>query len=212
MKKDFSSHGIFKEAYLVMKPSLWLIIKQYGLLLSTCALFLALSGGNLLLVTLLISLCAYFSVTFAMSYIEHGTFHYGDLFEKITFKKFVYYYCASTLTTLALFGGLILLFLPAVIVLIQLIFVKFILVEKEMSPMKALHESARLTKGFRLKLFEFSVFALILNVIGVAALIVGVFFTLPLTVIALRLLYVKLSRGVEEGEDGPTITVEAKAA
>jgi len=72
------------------------------------------------------------------------------------------------------------------------------------SPMEALRESRRLTKGHRKSLFVFGLLCLGANILGALALGIGLFVTIPTTVIAtahvLRRLQAHAPRAVDERE------------
>ncbi len=80
--------------------------------------------------------------------------------------------------------GLILLIVPGIIIAIAFSFSGILVVEKGMSPIAALKESARLTRGHRMELFKLFLASLGINILGVLALLVGLFVTIPLTSIA----------------------------
>ena len=63
------------------------------------------------------------------------------------------YLAATVLTGLIVVIGLILLIVPGVIAAMMLLFVKFIVVDRNLGPIEALKESARMTKGHRMSLF-----------------------------------------------------------
>ena len=119
----------------------------------------------------------------------------------MSFKKFAYLFLAIFFTALAVVGGLMLLVIPAFIALTHVAFVKFIAVEEDIKPMDALKKSSAMTKGQRWHIFTLIVVGVLVNVIGALCLLVGLLFTMPLTIIAMTLVYKKLARQTEEVVD-----------
>jgi len=104
----------------------------------------------------------------------------------------------SYLIALALVGfmavvGFMLLIIPGLIVISMYLFVKFVIVERNLGPIDAMRESAHLTKGHRLELLLLVLFAIVINMIGALLLLVGLLVTIPTTVIAVAHAYRTLS-------------------
>lgn len=104
-----------------------------------------------------------------------------DLWHPEPFWKFV---GAALLAGLAIFLGFILLIVPGIILSILFMFVGYLAIERRLGPIAALKESTRLTKGSRWKLFQLALLALLLNILGFLALIIGLFVTIPVTLLA----------------------------
>lgn len=88
--------------------------------------------------------------------------------------------------------GLLLLILPGVIWAMQFQFFSYLLVDKGLGLMEAFKRSAALTKGSRATLFFFWVLLFCINLAGVLALLVGLYATIPTTIVALAAVYRKL--------------------
>ena len=158
-------------------------------------LFHVLFGNGAIIGSMITS---YIVVKWALAYVNKGSFSFDDIFEGLTFKKFIYYVLAIILLGLSVVGGHILLIIPGIIFAVRLAFVKFIIIENEIKPMEALRESKRITKGYRWKLFWFFLVLLLINLLGLICLIVGIFYTAPLTALAVVIVYKKLSNRAEE--------------
>lgn len=100
---------------------------------------------------------------------------------------------ATILQSIAIVVGLILLVIPGIIVALMLMFTQLLVVDKKMSPVAALKESYRLTKGQLLQIFLFWLAIIVINIIGLIALVVGLLVTLPVSLIAVAHVYKKLS-------------------
>lgn len=94
------------------------------------------------------------------------------------------YVGTSVLLGIIVLLGLILLIIPGIILGIIFGFALYLTVEEHLSPMEALKESARLTKGNRVRLFLLGLALLALNLLGLLLLIVGLFVTLPVSTLA----------------------------
>jgi uncharacterized membrane protein len=71
----------------------------------------------------------------------------------------------------------------------------FLVIEKNMKPIEALKESARMTKGSRWKLFLLGLALTGLTILGMIPLMLGLFIAAPLSMLALVHAYRTLSGG-----------------
>lgn len=88
---------------------------------------------------------------------------------------------------------LILLAIPALVVSLVFGFAFYLVVDKGLSALAALKESARITRGHRFQLFLLLLAVIGINIVGLAALLVGLFVTIPVTVLAMVHAYRTLS-------------------
>ncbi len=128
-----------------------------------------------------------------------------DLWHPHPFWKFL---GTSLLAGLMILGGLILLIVPGIIVGLMLAFVGYIVIEEKLGPIDAIKRSMALTKGNRWKLFQLSLSLVVLNILGLLALLVGLFVTIPISFIAMVYAYQALKGRVVED----VVTVEPVAA
>ncbi len=91
---------------------------------------------------------------------------------------------ASVLSGLAIIIGLLLLIVPGIILGIMFSLSLYLVVERELGPVAALKESARLTKGNRWKLFLLGLAIMGINILGFLALVIGLLVTMPLSSLA----------------------------
>lgn len=85
--------------------------------------------------------------------------------------------------------GFLLLVVPGLIFGTIYGFFPFLMVEKNLKPIDAFNESARLTKGSRLQLFGFYLLILCFNALGALALLIGLLFTVPISMLAMAFVY-----------------------
>ena len=121
--------------------------------------------------------------------------HYKDLLTPFkTYKVTLHYFLASILYMLIVLVGLILLILPGVYLLVRLQFFTYLLVEHEnMGVIESLKKSMEMTKGKFWSLFGFGLVFILINILGLIALGIGLFVTIPVTCIAYAMMYRKLS-------------------
>lgn len=91
--------------------------------------------------------------------------------------------------------GLILFIVPGIILGIMFGFSLYSVIDKGLLPMEALRYSALITKGNRWKIFLLGLALLLLNIVGLCALIIGLLVTLPISTLAVVHAYRLLSEG-----------------
>ncbi len=111
----------------------------------------------------------------------------ADLF--LSGKLFLPYLIGTILYLLIVLGGLILLIVPGIIWSFKFGFFGYFMVEKGLEPSEALRRSALITQGAKWDLFVFWLLLLLINLAGVVALFIGLFVTLPITIIANAFVY-----------------------
>ncbi|HYF29163.1 MAG TPA: DUF975 family protein [Candidatus Paceibacterota bacterium] len=86
-----------------------------------------------------------------------------------------------------------LLIIPALIVSLVFGFALYLVVDRGMGPLQSLKESAQITRGHRLELFLLLLAIVGVNLLGLAALVIGLFVSVPVTVLAMVHAYRMLS-------------------
>ena len=89
--------------------------------------------------------------------------------------------------------GLILLIVPGIIVGYMFLYVGYLIIDRGLGPIDALQESRALTDGYKMDLFLFSLAVAFINIAGVLCLFVGLFVTIPVTLMASVFVYRRLS-------------------
>lgn len=108
----------------------------------------------------------------------------GDLSAKELLAGYLPFLLTHVLVALIVGAGLILVVVPGVIWAVTYGFAPLLCAAEHDSPMEALRESRRLTKGHRGSLLAFGLLCLGTNILGALALGIGLFVTIPTTVIA----------------------------
>ena len=119
---------------------------------------------------------------------EKGKF--SDLFSQ--YRLFFKYLVTSILYFLIVFGGMLLFIIPGIIWSIQFWFFDYFVIDKGLRPMEALKKSSAITQGVKWKLFVFSMATILINILGALLLLVGLFVTIPTTMLAWAFIYRKL--------------------
>ncbi len=192
---------IFREAYGIMKPKLWRVIGQFAIVLVIFAAIDVLSKNNLLLSVVSSTLFAFVTTIISLAYAEHGRFSFHEAWKSLTWKRLGYFAAAYLLAKIIIIIGCMLLIVPGVIATLALFPMKYLAMKEDIQPIPALKKSLKLTKGHRMKIFEIAFFAVLINIAGALCLVVGLFFTVPLTLIAFALIYKKLAGDTVHAEE-----------
>lgn len=100
---------------------------------------------------------------------------------------------AAILYGLIVLVGFICLIIPGIWLAIRLQYCKYLVVDQKMGPVEALKGSWKMTKGNVWNLIGFGFALLLLNLLGLMALVVGIIVTAPISMIAAAFVYRKLS-------------------
>lgn len=95
---------------------------------------------------------------------------------------------------LIVLGGLILLVVPGIIFAIKYQYYNYLIADKGMGPIEALRHSGEMTQGVKWRLLGFNLLLGLINLAGALALVIGLFYTIPLTLIASTFVYRLLSK------------------
>jgi uncharacterized membrane protein len=88
---------------------------------------------------------------------------------------------------------MLLLIVPRIIFALMFMFATFIVIDRELGPINAMNESARIAKGYKWQLFGFTLVLVLINLLGLLALVVGLLVTVPVTSLAFVHVYRVLS-------------------
>lgn len=91
------------------------------------------------------------------------------------------------------FWGVLLLLVPSIIWGIQFSLYPYFIVEKRLGPIKALKASSRATMGAKWDLFIFCILLGLINIAGALVFLVGLFITIPISMVAFAYVYRKLT-------------------
>lgn len=94
------------------------------------------------------------------------------------------YFIATIIATLAVLVGLVLIVVPGIFLMVLFQFYAYHIADEGAGAVAALRRSAETTRGARWRLFLFGLLTVLINVGGALCLLVGLFLTVPLTLLA----------------------------
>lgn len=99
---------------------------------------------------------------------------------------------ASILYNLIVFFGLLLLIIPGIIWAVKFQFYSYLIVDRNLGPIKALKKSVAITRDHKWNLFLLSLILALIDLLGVTAIFAGLLIALPVTMLARTFVYRKL--------------------
>jgi uncharacterized membrane protein len=123
------------------------------------------------------------------------TLELKDYWRLHPFWKFV---GGNLLSGLIVIGGMILFIIPGIIWAVMFSFVSYLIIDKNLGPIEAIKESARITKGYRWALFRLGILAGLIILLGVVCLVVGTLVAVPVASLAVAHAYRVLGNRVSE--------------
>jgi len=154
------------------------------------------AGNNLMgFVFSVVSLLVGFLISIGLIYItlkiyDENKATYKDLLEPAPLLwRFI---GASVVYLLIVIAGFILLIVPGIIWAIKYKFYKYALIDEKLGIMDSIRKSGDITKGEKWHIFLFGLVLGLLNLLGALVLLVGLFVTIPITIMATVYVYRKL--------------------
>lgn len=129
-------------------------------------------------------------IKIALSFCNEQKPRIGALFD--AWGCFWRYVAAGILYGLIIMAGFILLIIPGIIWSVKFGLCFYFIIDKGLGPIEALKASSRTTMGVKWDLFGFGIVCGLINLLGVLCLLVGVFATYPIVLVASALVYRQL--------------------
>jgi uncharacterized membrane protein len=129
-------------------------------------------------------------VKIALRFCDKEKGRFSDLFSQ--YHLFFNYLFALILYGLIVFGGTLLLIVPGIIWGIKFCFVDYFVIDKRLGPIEALKRSSAVTRGVKWDLFVFFLMLIGINLLGALCLLIGLFATIPTTMVARAFVYRRL--------------------
>jgi len=148
-------------------------------------------------------------ITIALKFLDNKKPEFDDLF---SFKPYFWQYLlGSILYGLIVMGGFFLFVIPGIYWAIKFQFFGYFIVDKKLDAIEALRYSSRLTKGVKWHLLGFGIVIWFIELLGLLALIIGLFAAVPIVLVAYAFVYRKLlnqteSIQIEETQVQPATT------
>lgn len=142
------------------------------------------------------------AIKIALKYRDGEKVEFANLFD--SFGILPAFMAAAVLTTLAVGIGLMFLIIPGIVIAVRFCFYGFLVFDEDAGPIEAIQRSVRITEGVGFDLFLFAMLLAGINFLGVLALGLGLFVSIPVSVLATAYVYRDLEqRRVHDGETGP---------
>jgi ribosomal protein L40E len=129
-------------------------------------------------------------IRIALRFCDNEEGEFADLFS--CFPLFFKYLLGSILYGLIVLGGTILLIIPGIIWFVKFQFFGYFIVYEGLKPIEALRKSSAITTGAKWDLFLFDLLLGLINLAGALCLLIGLFATIPTTMVAMAFVYRKL--------------------
>lgn len=142
-------------------------------------------------------------IKITLDVLDKGKGELGDIFSQT--DKLVNFILGSILYVLIVLGGLILLIVPGIIWAIKYQYFSYLIIDKNMKPMEAIKKSGEITMGNKGNLFVLGLLLCLINLAGLLCLLIGLFATIPLTMVATAYVYRKLMGEVAENNAAPPV-------
>ncbi len=115
---------------------------------------------------------------------------------KATWQEVGWYFLASVVYTLIIFAGILLLIVPGIYWSLKYQYMLYLVVDKKMGIRESMAASAKMTDGVKWDLIGFGFVTGIINILGFLALLLGLFMTVPATMVARAKVYDRLLKRV----------------
>ncbi len=103
------------------------------------------------------------------------------------------YFAASVVYLLIVFGGLLMFIVPGIIWAIKYSLFAYYIVDEGLGPIEAIKASGKATKGAKFQLFLLGILLGLINLGGLLAFLVGLFATIPTSMVAFAHAYRQLA-------------------
>lgn len=114
-------------------------------------------------------------------------------FFQIKLMNIIHYVIATILSSILTMIGLIFLIIPGIHIGLRLVLTSCLIIDKNINFVDAIEESWNITKGKTIDLFLWSLLAFIIILLGLLALVLGLFIAMPVVSIAFAYMYVKIT-------------------
>jgi uncharacterized membrane protein len=123
-------------------------------------------------------------------------------------KNYLNIVLANLLVTALIGIGIVCLFVPGIIIACRLAFTPYLVMDKELDPIKAAEESWRLTRGHGWKIFAMGFVAFFIYIAGFICFFIGVLVSDMWVKSSYATLYqsVLISKGLYQAEEEPTVS------
>jgi hypothetical protein len=137
-------------------------------------------------------------ITIALKFLDDQQPMFENLF---SFKPYFWKYLgASILFFLVVWAGIILFVIPGIYWALKFQFYGYFIVDQSCDPIESLRRSSQITQSVKWKLLGFGIVLAIINFLGLVCLFVGLFVSIPVTLLAYSWVYRKLLSQTESAK------------
>jgi len=152
---------------------------------------LAILGTILAIISFVVGVFVYMAFTrIGLRFTAGETADYADLY--LSYPLFWKFLGGYILYGLIVLGGLILLIVPGIYWGIKYHFFAYFIIDEGVGPTEALRKSGEITYGVKWELLLLALAFLGINLLGILACFIGLFVTIPITIVATAYVYRKL--------------------
>ena len=152
---------------------------------------LAILGTILAIISFVVGVFVYMAFTrIGLRFTAGETADYADLY--LSYPRFWKFLGGYILYGLIVLGGLILLIVPGIYWGIKYHFFAYFIIDEGVGPTEALRKSGEITYGVKWELLLLALAFLGINLLGILACFIGLFVTIPITIVATAYVYRKL--------------------
>ena len=128
-------------------------------------------------------------INICLKFLDNRKPKYKDLFY---YKPIVNYVLASIVEGFIVFVGFLLLIIPGIFFALRLQYTCYLIIDKNFGLIEAIKTSWKITRGNAWNLFFFGILLGLINILGALCLLIGLFVTVPLSMLATTFVYRKL--------------------
>lgn len=135
------------------------------------------------------------TIAIALNIVRGKEFGFSDF--QISFEVFWKYAVTTILLSLLVGVGIVALIIPGIYFAVRYGLSTYLVVDKHLGPLEAMKRSAELTEGSKWRLFQLLLAVIGVNILGALALVVGLFVSVPTSIIAGAWAYNELQKRLE---------------
>ncbi len=195
--ENFSIRKTIKASWSILKGQFWKFVLVSIILsvVSSALSFFDDQGALIALVSFLLqTYIALIWVLIGIRTVESKKLSLRSAIKEIDFSLFFNFLVLAFIVWLIVIAGTLLLVIPGIIFAIALQYAGYYMVDKNIGIRASIKASWQGTKGSRWKLFLLLIVLFFINVLGILALGVGIFVTIPLSVLVMSHVYVHALR------------------
>ena len=189
-KQHFSFKEVFMFGWSKTRQHAWFLVLTFIIasIISHASRFIPVFD---FVVSMMISLSL---VSLSLKIVRDHSFTFADLYYPIlSSKRVIKFIVLSIIYVVAVGLGFVLLIVPGIYIAVRYFFYPYVAVEHEDADLQSLVKmSYRLTNNHFWPVLAFIILTILLNILGAALLIVGLFVTVPVTMFATAYMYNRL--------------------